>query len=176
MIEYRTIKSFENYLIGNNGEVYNKSTQYTKHPTSNHTGKGYLYVDLYKNGIKQRAYIHRLVAEAFIDNPTNKPYVNHIDGDPSNNNVSNLEWCTPLENVEHASKTIRTMKQYILANFKRQKAIKQLDRKSGRLLNVFSSINEASKKTGIPSSNIVCVLKGRQAYTRDCVWQYVKEV
>lgn len=68
MPEYKTIAGFENYLVGNNGEVYNKMTQHSKRPTSNHTGKGYLYVDLYNHGLKRRAYVHRLVAEAFIPN------------------------------------------------------------------------------------------------------------
>ena len=106
----------------------------------------------------------------------NSPFFTDIDGNPHNNSVINLEWCTPIENVEHASKIICTMNQYLLANMKKKKAVKQIDRKSGKLVNVFSSIREASRATGIPSSNIVCVLKGRQAYTKNFIWCYVEEL
>ncbi len=57
---------------------------------------------LIKDGKLIQRYVHRLVAEAFIPNPDNKPCVNHIDNDPSNNKVSNLEWCTYKENTQHS--------------------------------------------------------------------------
>lgn len=68
---------------------------------SNCTG-GYRQVVLMKNGIAKTIKIHRLVAKAFIKNAKNKPQVNHIDGNVENNNVSNLEWCTPKENTLHS--------------------------------------------------------------------------
>ncbi len=66
---------------------------------------GYLYTGLAKNRVKKKYKIHRLVAMAFIPNPENKPMVNHIDGNPLNNRVENLEWCTNQENQIHAIKT-----------------------------------------------------------------------
>lgn len=170
---FKQIIGFENYSVNENGVVVNTLTNHIKVPCYNN--RGYLFVDLYKHNKRHRESVHRIVANAFIPNPQNKPYINHIDGNPHNNSVKNLEWCTPLENVEHASKTICSMKQYLLANIKRKKAVKQIDRKSGKLVNVFSSIQEASRATGIPSSNIVCVLKGRQAYTKNFIWCYVEK-
>ncbi|MEH7116087.1 NUMOD4 motif-containing HNH endonuclease [Neobacillus vireti] len=67
-------------------------------------GKGYKRVSLYKESNNYYRYVHRLVAEVFIDNPDNKTDVNHIDGDKSNNNYTNLSWVTKKENIQHAVK------------------------------------------------------------------------
>lgn len=64
--------------------------------------RGYKRVSLVKDGDKTNASIHRLVAEAFLSNPENKPCVNHIDGNPANNRLENLEWCTYSENELHS--------------------------------------------------------------------------
>lgn len=66
---------------------------------------GYLRVNLHKGGKPHFFNVHRLVALAFIPNPDNKPMVNHKDGNKINNDVSNLEWCTALENSKHATAT-----------------------------------------------------------------------
>ena len=72
---------------------------------------GYCRIVLMQHGKKKRYMCHRLVAEVFIDNPQNKPFVNHIDGNKSNNCVSNLEWCTQSENEQHSVNILgKTMK------------------------------------------------------------------
>lgn len=63
----------------------------------------YTQVELNAGGLKKTYYVHRLVAQAFIPNLDNKPQVNHIDGDKSNNCVTNLEWVTRSQNMRHAA-------------------------------------------------------------------------
>lgn len=81
--------------------------------------------------------LHRLVAFTFIDNPNNKPFVNHIDGNTFNNCVDNLEWCTQSENILHAFKTGLISKNTCKKN------IYQLDL-NGTIINTFDDVSEAS--------------------------------
>lgn len=64
--------------------------------------KGYYNVHLSKNSVRKRVWIHRLIAEAFIQNPENKPQVNHINAIKTDNSIDNLEWVTAKENTKHA--------------------------------------------------------------------------
>lgn len=66
-------------------------------------GKNHLRVYLAKDGIKMPILVHRAVAIAYIDNPNEYPFINHIDGNPLNNSVDNLEWCTAKQNTQHAT-------------------------------------------------------------------------
>ena len=65
---------------------------------------GYLLVKLCKNGKQKYMSVHRIIAEMFLSNPSNLPQVNHIDGNKQNNKTENLEWVTPKQNIEHATK------------------------------------------------------------------------
>ncbi len=88
------------YLVSNDGHVYNGETG--KELSPDITYAGYLRVLIYYKGYRKAKSIHRLVATAFIPNPDNLPEVNHKDGNKTNNDVSNLEWCTGLYNVRHS--------------------------------------------------------------------------
>ena len=101
--EWKEIEGFEGYHISNLGRVKSfKRYAEGKIMSLNMTKQGYYHVILYSNKILKGMKVHRLVASAFIPNPENKPQVNHIDGDKSNNCVNNLEWSTASENQFHA--------------------------------------------------------------------------
>ncbi len=85
-------------LVSNSGKVDHVSGRVL---TPNFTGKGYLFVNLCRNGDRKMAYVHRLVAAAFLP-LSDAPHVNHIDSVKTNNVASNLEWVTPKQNTEHA--------------------------------------------------------------------------
>lgn len=99
---WKNIGDFGNYSISNLGNVKNNKNGNFKKPTPNE--KGYMRVFFKKNNRKYTKYVHRLVAQAFIPNPQNKPTVNHEDGNKTNNVVSNLTWATHREQVQHAVK------------------------------------------------------------------------
>lgn len=103
----KPIKGFEHYLISEDGETI-VNTNTGKQLSINHkkrNGKPYYKeVCLFTNGKRTYILLHRLVALTYLPNPENKPQVNHIDGNKWNNNVSNLEWCTSYENMQHAEK------------------------------------------------------------------------
>lgn len=91
----------ENYVVYENGTLYSNITN--KNVAISDNSAGYKRVAMYKP-TKLRPLLHRLVAEHFVHNPDpiNKKFVNHMDGDKSNNSASNLEWCTRSENEKHA--------------------------------------------------------------------------
>ena len=96
----KKIDGYENYYVFENGKIYNTARKSYLKPVPN--ASGYSYVTLCKNKKKNNKYVHRLVAEHYLDNPDKKPQVNHKNKNRSDNRKENLEWVTESENVIHA--------------------------------------------------------------------------
>ena len=96
------IKDFEKYSITRDGRVW--SSKRNIYLSAGLAGKGYPMVVLWQYGKPYARLIHRLMAQAYIPNPENKPEVNHKDGDKTNNFLNNLEWATSRENRLHGYK------------------------------------------------------------------------
>ena len=109
--EWRDIKGYEGlYQVSNLGRVKSLNYKHTNREKilKDSTNKnGYKNVNLYLEGVLRRFLIHRLVAEAFIENPNNYPKVNHKDENKENNKANNLEWCTQKYNINYGTRTQR---------------------------------------------------------------------
>lgn len=104
---YGRVRSIDRYIeqSHSDGYIYKRFIKGKLLSLNRTNGNGYHVVQLsngYNNKPKGNEYIHILVAKHFIPNPENKPTVNHIDGNKSNNKIDNLEWATQLEQMKHA--------------------------------------------------------------------------
>jgi len=149
------VKSLDRKVTDKNGVIIpiksrilanSKSKVTKKHPIERYT------VELWKNNKRKRSLIHRLVAEAFLPNPLGKPQINHIDGNPKNNNVSNLEWVTNSENVKHAYANG-------LIKSKNMKPIVGTNLITGKTI-YFKSVADAARHFNVTEGAIKAPLKG----------------
>lgn len=145
-----------------------------------HTDKeGYKGVVLCINQKRKTFRLHRLVAAAFIPNPDNKPCVDHIDGDKSNNRADNLRWVTTKENCNNPitkSRLNKKIGKYMVGRLGglHQRA-KQIAMYSicGDLIKTFLSVKDAQRETGLNDSNIVKCCKGIKKTCGGYIWAYV---
>ncbi len=128
---------------------------------------GYIEYQLYKKGKRYCKLAHRLVAEAFIPNPYNKPEVNHKDEDITNNKVSNLEWMTSKENANYGTRIER-------CSSKQRIPIVQLSL-DGQFIRRWSSCAEAERELGIGSENFIRCCKHKRKTSLNSIWLYESE-
>ena len=106
---WKEIPEYPQYSVSSLGRVAVKSIRATTllKGECNNTPHGYLRIDLYKHSKRKRVFLHRIVATLFIDNPCNYPFIDHINGNPKDNRVCNLKWCTRQQNVDNPNTRIR---------------------------------------------------------------------
>ena len=145
------IDGFERYEVSNLGRVRNIKSGRMLKPHLNRDG--YLKHHLYWHDKQKHLFLHRIIAIAFIDNPEEKPCVNHIDENKLNNDLSNLEWCTERENLVHGTRTKRAAEKH-------SKKVIQLDL-NYNVLNIFESMTQAEQETGASASSISKCCNGK---------------
>ena len=97
--DHGQVRSLDRYVRNRSGTALKRG----KLLKPRRDGRGYFFVGLYRERKSTQCRVHRLVAEHFLTNASNFPVVNHLDNCPTNNHVSNLEWCTQKENIRHAA-------------------------------------------------------------------------
>lgn len=145
------------YAITEDGKVWSYRNNIFLKPHK--TKKGYLTIQLKKNGTRKQFRIHRLVAIAYLDNPNNYPEVNHKDECKTNNLVENLEWCTGEYNNSYGIHAISNKPIYC----------RELDK-------TFRSAREAARTLNLNYKSIRGCCRGERKTTGGYHWQYVENV
>lgn len=175
------VKFNENYEVSTYGRVRRSDNK--KEKALIKSNNGYYKVDLYKDGKRKDKGVHRIVMESFVecDDPENKQ-VNHIDGDKTNNKITNLEWCTRSENMKHAFRTGLATSDHLRGKPGPMKGRKNpnagSDGKPIRILETgqeFDSAVDCEKELGIRSRGICDVLKGRQHTCGGYHFEYIND-
>ncbi len=176
-MEYKKerIKDFPEYMIDTNGVVYNKNGTPKKFSVN---PRGYAIVTFSLNGKLKSIAIHTLVAKQFIQNSDKrKIQVNHKDGNKLNNNVSNLEWMTPLENTRHSIEVLNNTQ--LGSQNPASRPIIGIDIKTNETLYNFDCImdaarffTESNKNPRYVQNSIYRALKGLRNSYKGCIWKY----
>ena len=154
--EWRNIPSCdERYYVSSDGRVLGANGLLKPVRSKD----GYLRCNIAQDGKFRLWLVHRLVAEAFIPNPDNKPEVNHIDGDKANNNVSNLEWVTREENIRHAHKVLRKMGDKPVLN--------------ADTGDIYTSLTEAADAVGLSGAGLISDAIKRNGKAGGFRWKFL---
>ena len=168
---WRDIKGYEGlYQVSNLGRVRSLKFDKERVLSAGNCKRGYLLVVLCKDGKPKPYKVHRLVAQAFIPNPDNLPQVNHKDENPTNNVVSNLEWCDSKYNNNYGTHTERSAKAR--KNHPNQSKPVFQYTKDGTLVKSYPSASEVMRQTGYAQGNISACCLGKLPNTYGFIWSY----
>ena len=168
-MKWYVLKENDKYLINKNGEV--KSLKTNKILKPGRTKNGYYTVALCKNGKQRTYYIHRLVANNFIENINGYKEINHKDGNKSNNIIDNLEWCDRKHNLKEAYRLGLKETPKGVNNVKSRKII-QYDLYTGNI-KVWDSISDAKRENNYSTGSICDACKGNIKTYKSSHWEYV---
>lgn len=166
--KWKYIPGYEGlYMASTFGRILNARTmsfvcQYNK-------GKHSYYkkVELWKNKSMKRYKVHRLIALTFMPNPNNLPQINHIDENPQNNHVNNLEWCDAKHNVNHG---MRNAKGSIAQG--NAVGLYSID---GDLVGVYSNARQAADAIGMSYDKVRAICMGKQKADGDYLLRYLNK-
>ena len=173
--DWRDIPGFPHYRINRAGQVKrldaiirdSNGLEFFRRGrilSSRKTKLGYVQVDMCENGKPYSKFIHVLLATVFIPNPNNLPLVNHIDENPSNNDLSNLEWCDYSYNAKHSIEKIRK------AHEKEQRAVYRININTNEKVR-YNGIRETARENKTYHSNIRYAIL-HDSYCVGYKWQY----
>ena len=140
--------------------------------SQNKMRSGYLGVALLSDGAHKLLKVHRLVAQAFIPNPLNKPQVDHIDGNPKNNNVCNLRWATAKENVNNPNTIFHKKGLMLRSKNPMARAVYGIDILTGERLD-FDCIESADRFLGVKYPRYIGLCcRGKWKSYKGYYWHY----
>ena len=171
--EWKEIKGYPNYMVSNMGNVKslgNNKTKKEKILKLSVDKIGYLFVGLCKNGVQKKYFVHRLVAQAFIQNPNNYSQVNHKDENKQNNYAQNLEWCDTKYNSNYGTRLERIAEKNT-NHPSYSKVVFQYDL-NGNFIKEWPSTMEVERRLGFANTHISACCLGKLKQSYGFIWKY----
>ena len=159
------LRDHPDYGATKTGKIYSHKSGKWKELKPQSDTDGYLQVRIFDRGRGRLTFVHRLVAETFIDNPNGYSEVNHVNGNKKDNRFSNLEWCTRSGNIRHAHDTglVRTRTPISLTNIHTNEE------------RIFKGQHEASRELGINQGNLNHALKRKNGTCQGYRVNYISD-